>query len=213
MPEIPNWQVKGDWFDACKCNIPCPCSFAQTPTHGDCDGVMVWNIREGKYGDVAIDGLTVVAVCHFEGNAWAGAPVALGIYIDERADDKQREALQMIFGGKAGGWQAQFASLVNEMRGLEFAKINFGLDRDLASWQVEVPGKVTAKGEALTGPTMRPGERAQLFNPPGSEVGPGSVVTWGSAVTNTVDAYGWKWNWAGRSSKHMPFDWTGPEMG
>jgi hypothetical protein len=37
---VPNWKVSGDWFDVCKCNMPCPCEFAQTPTYGECDGVL-----------------------------------------------------------------------------------------------------------------------------------------------------------------------------
>ena len=37
---IPSWKVSGDWFDVCKCNIPCPCEFAQAPTFGDCEGVL-----------------------------------------------------------------------------------------------------------------------------------------------------------------------------
>jgi len=28
-----------------------------------------------------------------------------------------------------------------------------------------------------------------------------------------VDAFGFQWTWAGQSSKHIPFDWTGPEFG
>lgn len=35
LEKIPNWKVSGDWFDVCKCNIPCPCEFAQAPTYGD----------------------------------------------------------------------------------------------------------------------------------------------------------------------------------
>ena len=30
---IPDWKVSGDWFDVCKCSIPCPCEFAQAPTY------------------------------------------------------------------------------------------------------------------------------------------------------------------------------------
>lgn len=30
----------GDWFDTCKCSIPCPCTVAQPPTTGDCDGIL-----------------------------------------------------------------------------------------------------------------------------------------------------------------------------
>ena len=40
---IPDWKVFGDWFDVCKCSIPCPCEFAQTPSYGDCDAV-TWHI-------------------------------------------------------------------------------------------------------------------------------------------------------------------------
>ena len=50
----------------------------------------------------------------------------------------------------------------------------------------------------------------QLHNAPGSETGPGDVVTLGKANDNRVDAYGFQWDWAGKSSKHIPFDWTGP---
>jgi len=67
-----------------------------------------------------------------------------------------------------------------------------------------------ARAEALTGPTTPPGERVQVHNPPGAEVGPGQVATWGVATTDRVGGFGWKWEWAGRSSKHFPFDWSGP---
>ncbi|WP_422121704.1 DUF1326 domain-containing protein [Peribacillus frigoritolerans] len=30
------WHLKGEWFDVCSCKLPCPCTFAQEPTHGDC---------------------------------------------------------------------------------------------------------------------------------------------------------------------------------
>ena len=134
----------------------------------------------------------------------------MGMFIDERADDRQREALQMIMSGQAGGFPATFAELIGEMRGIEFAPIEFEIADDLAYWRAEVPGRVVAKAEALTGPTTPPGKRVQMLNPPGSEVGPGGVATWGTATANEVDALGFKWEWSGRSSKHISFDWTGP---
>jgi hypothetical protein len=44
-------------------------------------------------------------------------------------------------------------------------------------WSAEIPGKIVAKAEALTGPMTPPGKRVQTINPPGSEVGPGTVAT------------------------------------
>ena len=72
MADIQKWRVKGDWFDTCKCSIPCPCTFAQPPTTGDCEGILAWHIRTGTYGDVRLDGLNVVALGEFEGNIWEG---------------------------------------------------------------------------------------------------------------------------------------------
>jgi hypothetical protein len=132
------------------------------------------------------------------------------LFFDERANPQQREALQMIFSGRAGGFMAEFAKLVGDIKGTEFAPIKFEVADDLSYWSAEIPGKVVAKAEALTGPMTPPGKRVQTINPPGSEVGPGGIATWGTAVTDEVDAMGFKWERKGRSSKHIPFDWSGP---
>jgi hypothetical protein len=47
--------------------------------------------------------LDVLGLSYFKGNIWAGETKAsLGIFFDEKANQQQREALQMIFSGKAG---------------------------------------------------------------------------------------------------------------
>ena len=207
---IPDWKVFGDWFDVCKCSIPCPCVFAQTPSYGDCDGVLAYHIRSGYYGQIPLDGLNVLVLSYFKGNIWAGeAKASIGLFFDEKANSQQREALQMIFSGKAGGFMAEFAKL-QDVRGTEYAPIKFEVSEDLSNWSAEIPGKVVAKAEALTGPMTPQGKRVQTINAPGSETGPGTVATWGKAIANEVDAMGFKWEWNGRSSKHIPFDWSGP---
>ena len=71
-------------------------------------------------------------------------------------------------------------------------------------------GPVKAWATALTGPTSLPGKYPQLINPPGSETGPGQIATWGKSTVCSVDAFGYKFEWTTNSSKHIPFDWTGP---
>jgi hypothetical protein len=210
---IPKWKISGDWFDVCKCNIPCPCIFAQTPTYGDCNGVMAYHIRSGNYGQTQLDGLNVLVLDYFKGNVWAGETrVTCAFFFDERANPQQREALQTIFSGRAGGFMAEFAKLIGDVRGTDFAPIKFEVADDLSYWSAEIPGKVVAKAEALSGPMTPPGKRVQTLNPPGSEVGLGTVATWGKALADevNVDAMGFKWERKGRSSKYIPFDWTGP---
>ena len=51
----------------------------------------------------------------------------------------------------------------------------------------------------------------QTINPPGGEVGPGGASTWGKSLADEADAMGFKWGRKGRSSKHIPFEWSGPQ--
>jgi hypothetical protein len=206
-----SWHLKGEWFDVCSCNLPCPCTFAQAPTGGDCRFAFVWRVHEGRYADVQLDGLGALALGEFEGNAWeAGRSpmVDLLLYIDERGDEQQRKALVQIFTGQAGGWPAIFASLVRDLRGIEYAPIDWDAPDDLSYWRAEVPGRAKLGAVALTGPTSDPGQRVQLLNAPGSEVGPGQVATWG--VVTDDDANGLRFfssEYRGASSKHIPFEW------
>ena len=88
----------------------------------------------------------------------------------------------MIFTGKAGGFMAEFGKLIGDMRGIDYAPIKFKVADDLSYWSAEIPGKVVAKAEALNGPMTPSGKRVQTLNAPGSEVGPGTVATWGKAA-------------------------------
>lgn len=50
----------------------------------------------------------------------------------------------------------------------------------------EIPRRLVAKPEALTGPMTPCDKRVQTVNPPWSEVGPSTVVTGGKAVIEEV---------------------------
>jgi hypothetical protein len=108
---------------------------------------------------------------------------------------------------------AELAKLIGELLGQDFALIKFEVADDLSYWNAEIPGKVLAKAEALTGPMTPPGKKVQTINPPGSEVGPGAggaVATWDKSTADKADAMGFRWERKGQSSKHIPFEWSGP---
>ncbi|HEY0889946.1 MAG TPA: DUF1326 domain-containing protein [Nocardioides sp.] len=209
---VREWRLKGQWFDACKCSVPCPCSFAQPPTSGDCEGVLVWHIDEGTYGDTRLDGLNVAMLGSFVGNVWGEHSDSYGaIFIDAAADEEQLGALQTIFGGEAGGWPARFGEIAAmEVRGMEVVPINVSIADDLSAWSVEIPERASARVEALGGPTTPEGSRVQSHHLPGAEVGPGQVATWGVS-TYSADAFGFSFDRSGVSSKHFEFDWSGPD--
>ena len=53
-------------------------------------------------------------------------------------------------------------------------------------------------------------EAFRRLREPGSETGPGQLVTWGKSIVCSVDAFDFKFQWTTNSSKHIRFDWTGP---
>src|SRR5262249_8732217 len=88
--------------------------------------VPAWRVQ-GDWFDVckcSIPAQGTLAQAPSEGDC-EGMRAAIGIYIDERADEGQREALMAIFGGHAGGWPGQFAESIAEVRGVEYAPITF----------------------------------------------------------------------------------------
>jgi hypothetical protein len=121
-------------------------------------------------------------VGRWEGDLWAGkAKGTAGIFIDERADERQAEVLSRIFGGHVGGFPALIAALFDEgrqVRVVDRARIAFEIAPDCSHWGTEIAGKVKAWAKALTGPTSPPDKYPQLVNPPGSETGPVQIVTW-----------------------------------
>ncbi|MGZ4954656.1 MAG: DUF1326 domain-containing protein [Methylobacter sp.] len=211
---IPDWRLEGDWFDVCTCNIPCPCSFAQPATNNSCDVIFVYHFREGHYGDVSLNGLNAVMFGELRGNVWGGDKLSVGFILDASASEQQQNGLAQILTGKVGGWMGQLSQVFSEIRGVEFLPITVKIDPNLENWQVEIPGVLDAGGKALTGPTSDPKQRVQTTNPPGSEVGPsGKVITWASSSPSNWARMGFKQTIpAGQNSKHMTFQWTGPDQ-
>jgi hypothetical protein len=218
MSQIQKWSVKGRWFDVCRCAVPCPCSWAQPPDDDFCDGSLLWHIDEGHYGGTRLDGLNMAMVIAFKGNFWGKdekegpRDMKNALFVDARADDDQRGALQSIFGGQAGGWPQMMSKALAkaEMKGFEVATIDLDIAPDLSSWRAEVPGKLRAAASALFGPTSN-GKVPEIRNLPGAETGPGGVATWGKVTADTVDAFGFQWDRAGKSSKLIAFEWSGPD--
>jgi hypothetical protein len=83
-----SWKIAGALSEACTCAVPCSCNFGEGPSpHSYCYPFYSYHIREGRYGDVVLDGL------HF-----GAADLKNGryLFVDERANERQREALRLI---------------------------------------------------------------------------------------------------------------------
>ena len=137
------WQVTGDYFENCNCDVVCPClvstaaPLTSRPTQGACDVALVIHIDKGRYGSVVLDGLNAVVAAHTPGPMGNGN-WTVAAYVDERANDEQTQALAQILGGGAGGPMAAFAPLIATNLGAKKVRIDYRVDGKKRS--AEIPG-------------------------------------------------------------------------
>jgi hypothetical protein len=96
------WQLSGTIIIACNCDWGCPCNFNARPTRGKCEGGWVWAIDHGHIGGVPVDGLRIALYADWPGAIHEGGGQAV-CYVDDRADDAQRDALTRLLQGRLGG--------------------------------------------------------------------------------------------------------------
>ena len=96
-----DWWWKAEYFETCNCAYGCPCNLNSIPTDGTCKAIDAWKISEGAMGDVRFDGLALAIFVAWPNPIHEGNGRGL-VYVDERANKAQREALVRIGTGDAG---------------------------------------------------------------------------------------------------------------
>ena len=111
---IDRWWARGLLFESCNCQVVCPghVHFSQSCTHERCIGYWALRFDEGSYGGTRLDGVRAVVAFECPQLMIAGGWTEV-LLIDEEASPDQREAVEAILRGDAGGpWEvlARFVS-------------------------------------------------------------------------------------------------------
>jgi hypothetical protein len=102
-----SWRIRGTYFESCNCDPICPCRRIDgvrggRSTHGVCMGVLSWLVEQGAAGGIDLSGLPVALACRYSDDE-PGSPWTWVLYLDARASNEQRAALEGIFSGRLGG--------------------------------------------------------------------------------------------------------------
>lgn len=151
-----SWKIEGEYFENCNCDILCPCltSSMMGPADYDrCQVPMIVNIHKGSFNDVSLDGVNFIMMIDSpavmsEGN-WR-----IALYIDERASEAQRQALQEILSGQNGGPPEMLSGLIGEQLGVKYVPINYTSDERRK--RVEVPGIMEFEVEGIAASESEP---------------------------------------------------------
>lgn len=198
-----NWNLSGSYFEACNCDVACPCVFMSPPTEGECTVLLAWHIDRGASGDVSLDGLNVALAAYSPGHMLT-TKWDVALYLDERASAPQRDALAAIFGGQAGGEPAALGPFVGKVVGVRSVRIEFeaqGRRRklriaDLAEMEIEA---IAGQGE----------REVVLSHVPFTGV-PNQATIVAKSKRLSLHDHGWSWELSDKNGFYSPFAFKGP---
>ncbi len=143
------WHVRGSYFEVCNCEAICPCrrqggrKLTTGSSYGVCDFALSWQIEEGRFGDVSLDGLAVVLAGSYRDDE-PGKPWRVCVYVDARADARQQGALSDIFTGRAGGTaRRNYAAAIGHVYAIRPATIE--LEHRRRKWSIRADHYVSVR--------------------------------------------------------------------
>ncbi|MEP6660371.1 MAG: DUF1326 domain-containing protein [Acidimicrobiales bacterium] len=156
-----DWRARGSYFEGCNCEAICPCrSVRGAPggpsTYGECYGALSWHVHEGHADGIDLADRLVVMTLRYYDKVQPSTRWDVVLYVDDRADDAQAEALAAIFLGRAGGTVAdQYGRAIGEVHAVRRAHIT--VEHVKVRKRIAVAGYITVEAEE---PASEPGEVA-----------------------------------------------------
>lgn len=196
-----SWKIDGTYFESCNCEAACPCVFLSKPTDGECTALVAWHIDSGQFDGVSLDGLNVAFAVHSPGHMMK-VKWNVAVYLDERADDKQKDAMTKIFAGQAGGHPERLASHVGNILGVASVPMTYastGKQRSLT-----IPNIADVAIEALEG---QGGEAITITNHPLC-IAPGNPVVTARSSKMSYQDHDMKWELSGKNGFYSPFQYA-----
>jgi hypothetical protein len=203
MTTTTQWNLSGNYFETCNCEVACPCVFLSAPTSGECTLLVGWHIDQGSFGDINLNGLNAALAVHSPGNM-VEVQWKVALYLDERASEQQKNALIQIFGGQAGGHFGRIAEHIGEVVGVKSAAIDYQAEGKRRS--LRIADVAAAEIEAIDG--VGGSEVTISGNPLGVVPGEPMVVARSSRLD--YRDHGMNWELSNRNGFFSPFTYQGP---
>jgi hypothetical protein len=197
-----SYRMAGTYLESCNCDVACPCGASNLllpATNERCEVLLAFHVEDGDVDGVDVGDTTVAMLADTPGQMTDGG-WRVGVLLDERTSEEQRDALVSVFSGAQGGPPALFAALLGEMLGVEVAPIEFADDGrrhrvrigDAVDIEIE-DFAAAAEGEVMT------------LNGIGHPAN--STLALAHGLRSRIQAFGLDIDNAGKNAHSAPFSW------
>lgn len=207
MSQGPRWEIYGEYFENCSCDVVCPCEVSPLgpmqarPDQGHCNVYLAFHLNRGRFGSVDLAGLNVVLAIHTPG-PMAEGNWTVAAYLDARASAEQQQALGAIFSGGVGGPLAAVVPLVGTNLGAKAVPIEYHNQGRKRAARIE--GILEAVVAAVPGANPEEDLVKRNAHPLFAE------IVQASGVVSRYTDHGLEWNHVGKNADYAAFRWTGP---
>jgi hypothetical protein len=192
----PTWSVRARYFEACNCYLNCPCVFRTPIPDGFCKVVVFYEIQDGHYGGLPLNGLRAGLAVHAPHAVMYEGGWSFAVYVDERATTPQREALGRIFSGEAGGTLERFRTLTTRFLGVQAVPIHLEFEGRGRRGRIEGIANIASEGF----PGARQGEDVRLMGDATSAVLGSRYRIVAKSSEYSYSDHGMSWQFPGRNS-------------
>lgn len=202
--EKTNYRVKAESVEACNCQHGCNCQFGGYPNEGKCEFIIGYEVKDGRYGAVSLNGVRAVVVAKYP-NAIHEGNGHVVLFIDDKASADQADGFAAILSGKMGGmpWEA-LAGTIGRFEGPIRKPIEIVVAGERSS--VRVPGAIEMRLTPLRDPISGQEKEVHIVYPKGGFFWNDARV----ATTETMRAeYGdLRIEWPNKYASAAEVNWT-----
>ena len=146
--------------------------------------------------------VSIILAVHAPGHMFIGPKWKIAVYLDERANNDQKDALTKIFTGQAGGdFFAEILPLIGEILGIKSVPIEFSIEGKKRR-KIKIPSITEMEIEGLAG--SDPDIESKVVNPSFSNT-PGYDPIIARSIRHTYKDYGLEWDNSGRNAFYSRF--------
>jgi hypothetical protein len=124
------WAINGSYSESCSCNPACPCHFGSAPSLGHCQGIGLFEIKVGHYGDVKLDGVSIVAAQDM--GKW------VKYYVNDGVSDEQAKVAGLIFAEMMEGYPPEMKVLSTQIVPIEVERTATRIKFSVPDSKVEI---------------------------------------------------------------------------
>ena len=195
------WHLKARYYEACNCDLGCPCNMSGFPTYGKCEGTLAFHVTEGERDGVDLAGTKVVGSVKWPGAIHEGNG-KLAVFIDGNKD--QQDALVAILTAQDPGlpWEI-LASTVSDIAGPFFESIE--IEDNQTDSHVRVGDRFELRMESFKNPVTGEPHEVHTVLPDGFIFQDAKICT---TSVHRVDADGVSFDHPGKNAYYSNVEWS-----